>query len=155
MNDFFTVEFLTRLVTSLIGTFGFAVLFRVRARHLPFASVCGLVTYAIYYTAVYFGASLFSAAFLCTVFTTAFAEACARWRHAPALVFLVPGTIPIVPGSDLYNTMRFLLQGDYALSYVHLRNALLVGIGIAGGIVCVSLLVSAVKKKRVRLSAVL
>ena len=31
---------------------------------------------------------------------TVFAECCARARRAPALVFLVPGTIPVLPGSD-------------------------------------------------------
>lgn len=146
MNDFFTFEFLTRLVTSLLGTLAFAILFRCRARHLPYASACGLFTYAIYYTAAYFGASLFFAAFLCTAFTTAFSEVCARLRRAPALVFLLPGTIPIVPGSDLYYTMRYLLEGNYPRCYVHLQSALLVGIGIAGGIVAVSIFVSAWRK---------
>ena len=148
MNDFITYEFVTRLVTSLLGTLAFAILFRCRARHLPYASACGLFTYAIYYTAAYFGASLFFAAFLCTAFTTAFSEVCARLRRAPALVFLVPGTIPIFPGSDLYYTMRYLLEGSYPRFYSHLQSALLVGIGIAGGIVAVSILVSAWRKRK-------
>ncbi len=148
MTDFFTYEFFTRLITSLLGTLAFAILFRCRARHLPYASACGLFTYAIYYTVDYFFGSIFLAAFLCTAFTTAFAEVCARYRHAPALVFLVPGTIPIVPGSDLYYTMRYLLESDYTRFYHHLQNALLVGIGIAGGIVSVSIIVTAWRKSR-------
>ena len=148
MNDFFTLEFIIRLVTSLLGTLAFAILFRCRACHLPYASACGLFTYAIFYTAAYFGASLFFAALLCTAFTTAFSEGCARLRSAPALVFLVPGTIPIVPGSDLYYTMRYLLEENYDKFYLHLQSALLVGIGIAGGIVSVSIIVSAWRKNR-------
>ena len=148
MTDFFTYEFITRLVTSLLGTLAFAILFRCRARHLPYASACGLFTYAIYYTAAYFGASLFFAAFLCTAFTTVFSETCARLRHAPALVFLVPGTIPIVPGSDLYYTMRYLLEGDYDLCTLHGQSALLVGLGIAGGIVAVSIVFSAWRNRK-------
>ena len=148
MNDFFTYEFLMRLVTSALGTLGFAILFRCRGKHLPYATACGLFTYAIYYTAAYFGAALFFAAFLCTAFTTAFSEVCARYRRAPALVFLVPGTIPIVPGSDLYYTMRFLLEENYARFYAHLQSALLVGLGIAGGIVSVSICVSAWRKQK-------
>ncbi len=148
MNEFFTPEFSTQLVTALLGTLAFAILFRCRVRHLPYASACGLFTYAIYYTVAFLGGSLFFAAFLCTAFTTVFAEVCARLRCAPALIFLLPGTIPIVPGSDLYYTMRYLLEGDYPRSFLHLRNALLVGIGIAGGIVAVSILVTAWRKKR-------
>ena len=60
MTDFFTYEFFTRLITSLLGTLAFAILFRCRARHLPYASACGLFTYAIYYTVDYFFGSIFS-----------------------------------------------------------------------------------------------
>lgn len=148
MKDFFTLELLTQLVTAMLGTLAFAILFRCRVRHLPYASACGLFTYAIYYTAVYFGASLFFAAFLCTAFTTAFSEVCARLRRAPALIFLLPGTIPIVPGGSLYYTMRYLLEEDYTQCYRHLQSTLLVGLGIAGGIVAVSIFVTAWRRVR-------
>ena len=42
MSGFFTVDFWVSTLTALIGTLGFAVLFKVRVRHLPFAGACGL-----------------------------------------------------------------------------------------------------------------
>lgn len=147
MSAFFTVNFFVQHLTALLGTLGFAVLFKVRARHLPYAGVCGLLTWFVYYTVTFFGGTLFLAAFAASAVATVFAECCARARCAPALVFLVPGTIPIVPGSDLYYTMRYLLFGDFDVFANYLMRALLVGIGIGGGIVAISVVVSLLPKK--------
>lgn len=138
MSEFFTVDFFVQLLTACLGTLGFAVLFKVQVKHLPFAGACGILTYALYYTVAFFGGSLFVAAFAASAAATVFSECCARLRRAPALVFLVPGAIPIVPGADLYYTMRYLLSGDFNHCADYLVRALLVGIGIAGGIVTVS-----------------
>ena len=142
MSDFFTLEFFVQVLTACLGTLGFAVLFKVQVRHLPFASACGILTYGLYYTVAFFGGSLFVAAFVASAAATLFSECCARLRRAPALVFLVPGAIPIVPGGDLYYTMRYLLSGDFSSCADYLVRALLIGIGIAGGIVTVSVVAS-------------
>lgn len=139
MRDFFTLSFFLQSLTACGGTLAFAVLFKVRAKHLPFAGICGVLTYILYYTVTFLGGSLFAAAFASTVAAAVFSECCARLRRAPAPVFLVPGTIPIVPGSDLYYTMRYLLSGDAAEFTYYLVRAVLVGLGIGGGIVTVSL----------------
>ena len=144
---FFTTQFWLQLITAVIGTLGFAVIYRVRVRHLPFAGACGLLTWFIYYTVGFFGGTLFLAAFAASAMATVFAELCARTRRAPAPVFLVPGTIPIVPGGDLYYTMRYLLLGDFDLFAKYLMQALLVGIGIGGGIVAVSVAVSLLPRR--------
>ena len=147
MSAFFSTSFFVQHLTALIGTLGFAVLFKVRARHLPLAGACGLLTWFVYYTVTFFGGSLFLSAFGASAVATVFAECCARVRRAPAPVFLVPGTIPIVPGSDLYYTMRYLLFGDFDVFANYLMRALLVGIGIGGGIVAVSVAVSLLPKR--------
>lgn len=140
MRDFFTLSFGLQFLTACGGTLAFAVLFKVRAKHLPFACACGALTYILYYTVSFFGATLFVAAFAASTAAAAFSECCARFRRAPAPVFLVPGTIPIVPGGDLYYTMRYLLAGDFTTCADYLVRALLVGIGIGGGIVTVSVI---------------
>ena len=144
---FFTTQFILQLITAVIGTLGFAVIYRVRVRHLPFAGLCGLLTWFVYYTVSFLGGTLFLAAFAASALATVFAELCARTRRAPAPVFLVPGTIPIVPGGDLYYTMRYLLLGDFDLFAEYLMRALLVGIGIGGGIVAISVAASLLPKK--------
>lgn len=145
---FFSTTFFVELVTALFGTLGFAVLYRVHAKHLVYAGACGVLAWGLYYTVSFFGGSLFLAAFVSTAAAAMLAECCARWRRAPAPVFLVPGTIPIVPGGDLYYTMRYLLLGDFDAFANYLMRALLVGIGIGGGIVAVSVAVSLLPRKK-------
>lgn len=140
MSLFFTAEFIIRLITSLIGTLCFSVVFKIRPAHLPYAGVCGMLSYAIFYTVDFFGNSLFAAAFFAAAFTALFSEVCARVRKAPAIVFLLPGSIPIVPGGDLYYTMKNLLTSDFDTAVDYALSACKTGIGIAGGIVAVSVL---------------
>ena len=82
MSTFFSASFFVQHLTALLGTLGFAVLFKVRARHLPLAGACGLLTWLVYYTVTFFGGTLFLAAFLASAVATVFAECCARVRRA-------------------------------------------------------------------------
>ncbi len=139
--SFFTSEFLIQIFASLVGAVAFAIIFKTSARHLPYVALAGLVTYAIYYTVSFFLGSAFLAAFLSTLFTALFSEFCARVRRAPAAVFLFPGIIPTVPGGSLYYAMRQLLVGDLEGALSYLASTLAIGLGIAGGIMLVSIVV--------------
>ena len=136
---FFTFDFFIQLVTSFITAVAFAVIFRINKRHLIHVGIGGALTYAIYYTVLYFMSSLFVAAFISTMATALYAEIFARIRRAPAVVFLLPGIIPTVPGGSLYRGMRDLLLRDLSGAADNLVATVEVGIGIAGGIVTVSI----------------
>ncbi len=137
--SFFTSTLLIRLVASFVCSVAFAVIFKIAPRHLLAGGICGLLTYFIYYTFEFFGANAFICAFMSTLFTALFAESASRLRHAPTIVFLIPGVIPTVPGGALYNAMRYLLIDDLTLAYKYLVDTVGVGLGIAGGIVVVSI----------------
>lgn len=137
---FFTWQLLIRLITSFTCSVSFAVIFKIAPKHLIYGGICGLVTYLVYYTFEFFGFSLFVAALTSTMFTALFAEVTSRLRHAPTIVFLIPGVIPTVPGGALYNAVRYLLVDDLTLAYKYLFDTLQVGLGIAGGIVIISII---------------
>ncbi len=138
--SFFTLTLLVRLVTATLGTLAFAIIFRVDKRHLPSVSVAGLFTYFIFYTVSYFGGSIFLAAFSSIAFTALFGEIAARVFHAPVLLYLLTGCIPIVPGGDVYYSMKYLLEGNTELAGEKLLQTAEASLGIAGGIVLVSVL---------------
>ena len=140
MSDFFSLDFFFKLFASVLGTVGFAILFNVRPRHLLIAGIGGLATFAVYYSCAFFGVSLFVCAFASAAFAALFSEIFARIKKAPTAIFLIPAGIPIVPGGDLYYTMRFLLEGQYNDATGYLLSACKIGIGIAGGIVAVSVI---------------
>ncbi len=137
---FFTLTLAVRLVTTAIVSLGFAILFHVARRHLPLVSLCGLGTYFIFYTVIYLNGSNFSAALLSTLYTALFAGFAARIRHAPTVLFLIPGIIPTVPGASLYNTMHHAISGEWNIAFDHLLVTLEIGFGIAGGILLVSVI---------------
>lgn len=134
---------LIELLTALLGTLGFALIFRVRYKYLPIAAVGGMLTDLVYLLATLAGASYLPAAVLAAIFMGLFSEICARTLKAPVAVFLLPCAIPIVPGSFLYYSMVNLLGQNEALFRYYMLGALEIGIGIALGTtistVCVAL----------------
>ena len=84
--------------------------------------------------------SIFWAAFISAAFTSLFSEVIARVRKAPAIIFLLTGIVPTVPGGALYYTMRNMVLGDISGTLDKLSVTIQTGIGIAGGIVSVSII---------------
>ena len=138
--NFFTLSFFIKLIMAFITSAGFAMMFNTNKRHLVYIGICGLGNYAIYYTVLFFlPSSWFWAGFLSAVFTAIFAEVIARVVKAPTIIFLLTGIVPTVPGGSLYYSVRNLLLNNVANSIEKLTVTLMVGIGIAGGIVFVSI----------------
>ena len=99
--------------SSLIGTIGFALIFKISLKKLPTAAIGGLVTYIFYaFTIFFFPTNELFATFIASLFMALFSEICARVIRAPAVVFLFPCAIPIVPGGALYRSMYGLLTGS-------------------------------------------
>ncbi len=137
---FFTLELLIRLITSAMGSCAFALVFKTHRRHLLMVSISGLITYFIYYTVSFFGGGYFVSSFAATFFAALFGELCARIFHAPTILYLVTGLIPIVPGGEAYYTMKYLLERNTPMANEKLLATGGVALGIAGGIVLVSLM---------------
>ncbi len=152
MREFFTNEFVIRLITSFVASMAFALLFKVRYGHLAYAGSCGMISYIIYYAVGFVSPSLFAAALLSTICGACLSEIFARVRRAPTIVFLLPAVIPTVPGSDLYYAMRGFIVGDMTAAVNSLMSAIKIGLGIALGIVSVSmtfsLITDALKKRK-------
>ena len=115
-ETFFKPIFFIASLGAVLGSVSFAILFNIAPRHLLCGTVCGLLTFLVYYTVEFFtGGMVFPAAFVSTMFTALYAEITSRVRKAPTIVFLIPGVIPTVPGGALYRAMRALLLLDYVV----------------------------------------
>jgi len=128
------------LLSAPFGALGFAILFRVRPRHLPFAALGGLLSCGIYLLALQFGCGTLSANYLASFAMAMYSELLARILRAPSSVFLVPCAIPLVPGGGLLYTMSNLISRNFKAFFDYGKETLLAGLGIAGGIVTVSIL---------------
>ena len=140
MMGFFTTMLLIRVIASFFASIGFAIMFRIHRRHLAVIALGGAITYFLYDLVLFLSTSCFLAGLLSTAFSALYSEILARVRRAPTVVFLLPCLIPTIPGGNLYYAMRYLLSGDGALAIENLRITLQVALGVAGGIIIVSVL---------------
>ena len=136
------------LASSAVGSLGFALIFRLRPKYLVPASFGGMLGFAVYFLFDVLGLHIFATNFLASLAAAIFSEICARVLKAPSVVFLIPCIIPLVPGSLLYYTMSHLLSGSYSSAFSYLTKTLLTALGIAGGLIVVSVLVSVITRLR-------
>ncbi len=144
-----------KIIFGTLATLGFAIIFRLKPSHWPFATFAGFGACVTYF--------LFSDVFINSVFipnavaalVCAFlSELFARFCKAPSTVFLLPGCIALVPGSTLYYSMSNLLNADYQAAAKNLLITAEVGVAIGGGIIIASLvkivafkIIDAIEKK--------
>lgn len=126
-----------QIMCAAIGTFGFSIFFRVRSAHLLFAVLGGILSWCVYLIAD-LRFDVFISTLLASFIVCLWAEIMARVRKAPATVFLVPGIIPLLPGSALYYTMSGIVSKDHKLFLSKGTETLYIAIGIVGGILFAS-----------------
>lgn len=134
-------ESLPQLIAAFLGTLGFAFVFKMKGRHLLFVSVSGFLAYGIYIIAIFIGRTEFYSAFIAVSFVALLSEFFARILKAPTVIFLTVILIPVVPGSGLYYSMRYLLLRDFLNFFQSFKGVCSISAGITCGITVVSVTV--------------
>lgn len=128
-------------IATFIACAGFAILFNIHGFGIAICAFGGVLTWAAYCAANYFGCDLYVSYFIATLFAALYAEIMARVRKYPAISYLVVAIFPLIPGAGIYYTTSYLLQNDR----VAFAQKALQTIGIAGliavGILVVSTLI--------------
>ena len=115
MSNFMT------LLTALLGSAGFALLFNVRKQLLPLAALGGALCWGAYLLAA-------------SAVTAVWSEILARVKKTPAQQYLIVGLIPLVPGATLYYAMSAVVQQDWAQAQFHGYRVTAFVLGIAAGV---------------------
>ena len=98
---------------SFFATVGFAVFLNSPKSILIHSGLVGGIGWVIFYYLVNLTSNDILANFIASLFVSYISEVLARKLKQPAIVFLIPGIIPLVPGLGMYNTMLYLIQRDY------------------------------------------
>ncbi len=128
-----------QLLACTVAAACFSVLMHQPWRTIPVSSLIATAGYVVFLllgksTLAYFGATLVIG--VCC-------EICARIMKRTATLFVTAAIIPLVPGIGLYNTMLYVVEGNYSKA-VNTGAATVLGIcGIALAITMSSVLVSA------------
>ena len=130
-----------QLLSALCGSFGFALIFRLRGKSILYATLGGMLTWGVYLIGASLGENLFLLKIVAAAFADFYSEIMARMCKMPSTSFLAPSIIPLVPGGSLYYTLLYLIGKEEQKSSEAGVNTLLTAGGIAVGVVLVSVIV--------------
>jgi uncharacterized membrane protein YjjP (DUF1212 family) len=126
-------------VFAFFTTLGFCFQFHVPRKHWATASFAGACGFWLYECGLLIlGYSAPFSGFLGAGLVALLAEICSRAGKDAATLFIIPGIIPLVPGTGMYATMLYLLQNDFANAAETGVRTLLVAGCIAVGLITVA-----------------
>ena len=127
-------DVIIQLAAAFAGALGFSILYRLRFRHVLFASFAGMVTWGVYLAVHSLTDGSFIPCLAGALFAAILSEILAHLRKCPATLFLLPAIIPLVPGGTLYYTMSSAVRGDFAAAAGYGRETVICACAIAAGI---------------------
>lgn len=138
------------IVAAAIGTLGYCLVFNVKRDKIIYGCIGGILSTFLYFACVEAGWSLLIQNMIPAAVVTLYSEILARVVKAPATVFLIPSIIPLVPGGKLYYTMSAMVDGNDIKARIFAEQTLIIAVGIAVGIVIVSLIFYHISHKNIR-----
>lgn len=140
MNSAQLTNMLFATAVIAISTLIYAILMRVKLRHLPAIGLGAGMTYVLFALLYHFGLSLLLSNMIAAMVATFYGEIMARVFKAPVTIYSIPSVIPLVPGGSLYYTMAALMNGDQAEFISRGTDTVMISLGIAIGIISVSVI---------------
>ena len=110
------LDALVTVLTATIGTLGFSLLFSVPRRRLFYATFSGTVSIVGYLVAGMFSDSELVCNLIGMVAAATYVEIMARVTRCPVTLYLIPSTVPLIPGGGLYYTMFYIVEGNVGLA---------------------------------------
>ena len=107
------LEFFLKLISSFVGTLGFAIFMHAPKRAWLPASAIGGIAYALYWALLQCGVHEPMSIFIAALLGSILGQICARRMHMIATIFVLLSLIPLVPGLGLYRCMHYLAQEMY------------------------------------------
>ena len=103
-----------KLVSSFVGTLGFAIFMHAPKRAWLPASAIGGLAYVVYWALLQAGIYEPTAIFVSALLGSMLGQYLARRMQMIATIFVVLSMIPLVPGLGLYRCMHYLAQEMYS-----------------------------------------
>lgn len=139
------------LVASTVATMGIILQFGIEKRVIVWALVSSILCCAAYEIAYLFGCGFFISSLIASVVAAAYSDVLAHLIKVPATVMIIPGIVPLVPGSRLYYTMLGAVNSDMQSFYENGTAALQMSAGLAIGIIAVTAISHPLNKKLIEI----
>ena len=135
------VTLLVNLFFSFLATVGFSIFFNSPRKSLIPAGIIGGIGWTVYMILFDFSQNPILSNFFAATLISLLSEILARRMKFPAIIFVIPGILPLIPGLGLYNTMLSLVEGNYSNAISVGTNALFVSASISMGVLLITSLV--------------
>ncbi len=123
-----------KLIGVSIMAMAIGALYRIPRQLLLPAGLAGGLAWLVYYIAMQYNANVIFAHFLASLVVGITAEVMARLFRRPATVFVMPGSIALVPGRSAYTSMLHMVNGQYTAGVALGMQTLWIAGAIAFGI---------------------
>lgn len=123
---------------SLCATMGFSVFLDAPKSTLFPCGLTGGIGWTVFYFLVRFTSNDILSNFIAALLVSLISETLARKLKQPAIIFIIPGIIPLVPGLGMYNTMLYLVQSDFDQAISKGANVLFVSGAISLGVLIIT-----------------
>lgn len=144
---------ISSFIFAVMATLGFCIIFQVPLKHIPAAAIVGGVGWVINLLCIDHGISSVVACFFAACAVGLFSDICSRFFKDAATIFIIPGILPLVPGSGMYNTMIALVQNDLTRAAsvgsqtIFLAGAIALALLVVGGFIRIAVMA---KRKIIR-----
>lgn len=120
------------IILSVISCVFLSVTLRVPLRFIPYTAIGSMLTAGIHRLMIDFYGEMISC-MTAVIVLSCFCEIIARVHKIPAVVIIMPSTIPLLPGGYLYYTIFSYFTNNAAQAQNNLRLTITAGTGIALG----------------------
>ena len=144
-------EIIIQLITGMLGSLGFALLFGLKKQYLIVAAIGGLLNWGLYLLGMHWLNTIFFAGLLASASSALYSEIMARVKKAPATLFFITSVIPLIPGRALYYTCSNAVMRNWAEAKSYANITLQYALSIAAGaciIWAITLTIENIKKNK-------
>ena len=103
-------------IFAFLSTVGFSIYMNIPKEQLIICSTTGAISWIVYYLTNTTISNIAFSNFFAALVVSILSEIFARKFKKPTILFIIPGILPLVPGLGLYNTMFYLVQGNYSMA---------------------------------------
>ena len=107
------MNFLFSFIVGALSCVGFCLIINCPRRSIIAASIVGGLGWTTYQYLLATGSTKAMSAFIASCLVALLSDFSSRKFKESAIVFIIPGILPLVPGAGLYYTMRELINSNY------------------------------------------
>ncbi|MBQ6885370.1 MAG: threonine/serine exporter family protein [Clostridia bacterium] len=126
-------EIMIQLITGMLGSLGFALLFGLKKQYLIVAALGGLLNWGLYLFGMHWWNAIFFAGLLASASSALYSEIMARVKKAPSTLFFITSVIPLIPGRALYYTCSNAVMRNWEEAKSYANITLQYALSIAAG----------------------